>query len=283
MLPVIDLVNLMDHLTLPMLLLVILAAVLDDDDNDFSTSLISTRDIQLGEELLFDCGGGGSGTGGGDGGGGDGEKKKISNDGLLVDYGFVLPKHTDRVSITLGEFQVAISELDLSMMMREGMSKVPEGDKKELDTLVTFLIRQTTTELGTQPLLFFVAPNGEPTPQTLAITLVMTCRDHDDVTRVLTPAHGIKTQHDAALLPNQIIDSCTDLQREFARYALKRAVGLALIHRAPIITTTENEHDDDDDSSSCDEVDNKGSFANIAREYSIMCREMLKDVADMSR
>ena len=52
---------------------------------------------------------------------------------------------------------------------------------------------------------------------------------------------------------------------------------------APIITTTENEHDHDDDSSSCDEVDNKGSFANIAREYSIMCREMLKDVADMSR
>ena len=116
------------------------------------------------------------------------------------------------------------------------------------------MIRQTTTELlhdgGTQPLLFFVAPNGEPTPQTLAIALVMTCRDHDDVTRVLTPAHGIKTKHDAALLPNQIIDSCTDLQREFARYALKRAAGLALIKRTPIITTTENEHDHDDDSSS---------------------------------
>ena len=167
------------------------------------------------------------------------------------------------------------------------MSNVPEGDKKELDTLLTFLISQTTTELlhygGTQPLLFFVAPNGEPTPQTLAIALVMKCRGHDDVTRVLTPAHGIKTQHDAALLPNQIIDSCTELQWEFARYALKRAAGLALIQRIPIITTTENEHDHDDDSSSCDEVDNKGSFANIAREYSIMCREMLKDVADMSR
>ena len=80
----------------------------------------------------------------------------------------------------------------------------------------------------------------------------------------------------------QIIDSCTYLQREFARYALKRAAGLALIQRTPIIRT-ENEHDDDDDISSCDEVDNKGSFANIAREYSIMCREMLKDVADMSR
>ena len=64
MLPVIDLVNHMDHSTLPMLWLVILAAVLDDDDNDFSTSLISTRDIQLGEELLFDCGGDGSGGGG---------------------------------------------------------------------------------------------------------------------------------------------------------------------------------------------------------------------------
>ena len=80
----------------------------------------------------------------------------------------------------------------------------------------------------------------------------------------------------------QIIDSCTELQRELARYALKRAAGLALIHRTPIIRT-ENEHDHDDDSSRCDEVDNKGSFVNIAREYSIMCREMLKDVADMSR
>lgn len=100
------------------------------DDNDFSTSLISTRDIKQGEELLFDYGGGGSGTGGGD----EGEKtkmKKISNDRLLLDYGFVLPKHTDRVSISLEEFQVAMSELDLSMM-REGMSKVPERDKKEL-------------------------------------------------------------------------------------------------------------------------------------------------------
>ena len=53
MLPVIDLVNHMDHSTLPMLWLVILAAVLDDDDNDFSTSLISTRDIQQGRGVTF--------------------------------------------------------------------------------------------------------------------------------------------------------------------------------------------------------------------------------------
>ena len=199
MLPVIDLVN---HGSLDLANVVVghLSSSADDDGNDFSTSLISTRDIKQGEELLFDYGGG-SGTGG------DGEKtmeKKISNDRLLLDYGFVLPKHNDRVSISLEEFQVAISELDLSMM-REGMSKVPEGEKKELDTLLTFLIRQATTEFlhdgGTQPLLFFVAPNGEPTPQTLAIALVMTCRGHDDVMRVLTPARGIKTKHDAALLP----------------------------------------------------------------------------------
>ena len=53
MLPVIDLVNHMDHSTLPMLWLVILAAVLDDDDNDFSSSLISTRDIQQGRGVTF--------------------------------------------------------------------------------------------------------------------------------------------------------------------------------------------------------------------------------------
>ena len=241
MLPVIDLVN---HGSLE------LANVKvghfshnNDDDNDFSTSLKSTRDIKAGEELLFDYGGEGG--------------KKISNDRLLLDYGFVLPGHTDKVSISLEEFITAIKELEAD---RVGMKNVSEENMKELDTLIVFLTKQS-------PLLFF-AGGGEPTIHTLAVAIVLACRDSDDVSRVLKPAHEVKTQEDANLLPSKIIDGCSEMQKVYAQYALKRAATLALATRPTI-------------SDDCEEED-RSRFANVAREYSILSKEKLKEVADMS-
>ncbi|KAL7550628.1 hypothetical protein ACHAWF_013847 [Thalassiosira exigua] len=87
------------------------------DDDDFSTSLTSTRDVEAGEELLFDYGGG------------DGER--VGNDRLLLDYGFVLPGHTERASIGLEEFRAAVSGLGGD---RAGMEDVPEEQLEELES-----------------------------------------------------------------------------------------------------------------------------------------------------
>jgi len=240
MLPVIDLVN---HGSLE------LANVKvghfshgNDDDNDFSTSLKSTRDIKAGEELLFDYGGEGG--------------KKISNDRLLLDYGFVLPGHIDKVSISLEEFVTSIKELEAD---RVGMKSVSDENMKELDTLIVFLTKQS-------PLLFFAG--SEPTVHTLAVAIILTCRDSEDVSRVLKPAHEVKTQEDANLLPGKIVDTCSDMQKVYAQYALKRAATLAFDQRPTI-------------SDDCKEEE-MGRFANVAREYSILSREKLKEVADMS-
>ena len=241
MLPVIDLVN---HGSLE------LANVQvghfsdnNDDSNDFSTSLKSTRDIKAGEELLFDYGGEGG--------------KKISNDRLLLDYGFVLPGHTDEVSISLEEFVTAVKELEAD---RVGMKNVSDENMKELDTLIVFLTKQS-------PLLFFTG-GGEPTVHTLAVAIVLTCRDSEDVSRVLKPAHEVKTQEDANLLPSKIVESSSEMQKIYAQYALKRAATFALDQRPTI-------------SDECKEEE-RGRFANVAREYSILAREKLKEVADMS-
>ena len=234
----------------------------DTNVNDFSTSLKSTRDIKEGEELLFDYGGGGGGG------------EKISNDRLLLDYGFVLPEHTDRVTITLEELDTAISAIDKD---RAGMNAVPKEDIEGLHALITFLIKQASEVQAGAPLLF---ASGEPSMQTLAVTVAMTCRDYDDVTRVLKPIREITSpQHDASLLPSQIVKSCTEIQMEFARYTLKLAASLALSQR-PSVT--------EDSKENCsvegrEESSSSSSFANVAREYSKLCQQMLQEVADMSR
>ena len=58
------------------------------------------------------------------------------------------------------------------------------------------------------------------------------------------------------------------MQKVYAQYALKRAATLALDQRPTI-------------SDDCKEEE-RGRFANVAREYSILSREKLKEVADMS-
>ena len=224
----------------------------DEDTNDFSTSLKSIRDIEEGEELLFDYG--------------PGEGKRISNDRLLIDYGFVLPGHTERVSITLEEINAAIHVLN---EYRVGMRDVREEDLKGLESLIDFLHNQASKTQDGAPLAFD-AGSGEPTLPTLSLALAMTCRDQDDVSRVLKPVQQISStqQYDASLLPRQIVESCSALQVEFGRFALKTAASTTI--KRPAVLEGD-----------CAEsnVRNMGGFASIARKYSKMCEDILHDVA----
>ena len=229
----------------------------NEDSNDFSTSLKSLRDIEAGEELLFDYGPGGG--------------EKISNDRLLLDYGFVLPGHTHRVSIGFEELDAAISALN---KYRVGMKDVPKKDLEGLDALIKFLYKQASEAQDGAPLVFVA---GEPSVHTLAVAAAMACRDHADVTRVLQPVQQIQTngQYDASLLSSEVVESCTEVQKEFARFVLKTAADMALNKRPPV-----SEGDCADPGGSAE----SSSFAtNVAREYSTMCREMLKGVANMER
>ena len=246
MLPIIDLVN---HGSLALAnVLVGHISHYDGETNDFSTSLKSLRDIAAGEELLFDYGGNGV--------------EKISNDRLLLDYGFILPDHMAGVSISLEELSSAISE----MLDMNRLNDVPVSDRKRLNYLIALLVKQVPKSQQDIPISF--ASNDEPTIHAHAITICMTCRLKDDVVCLLNLLGEIESRDiDMKLLPNQIVKGCSDLQREFARYTLKVAAGLALAQRAHVSK----------------KADEKNKFVRICRSYSKMCCESLQRVADMSR
>jgi len=207
----------------------------DGDSNDYSTSMKSKRAIKAGEELLFDYGD---------------DTERISNDRLLLDYGFVLPGHA-QVTLTLDEFVPALIALD--DQMKVGMDEISKEEREGLDAFVKFLLGQASGVLTFRS-------DGRPTVQSLAVAIALTCRGQDDVTRVLQPVRS--NPKDGSLLPAEVFDSCTEAQREFALGALRRAAAVALAQRPTVNSDT------------CDS--NEGdSFAKVARQHATMCRELL--------
>jgi hypothetical protein len=243
MLPIIDLVN---HGSLELAnVWVGHLSRADEDENDYSTSLKSIRDIEAGEELLFDYGGGGI--------------SRISNDRLLLDYGFVLSEHLDHVSISLEEFSAAVSE----MLGKDRLNDVAAADLERLRSLIRVLIREASKEQQDMPILF--ARNGEPTVQTHAIAICMACRDKNDVECLLNILNQLEEQkHNITLFSARILQQSSEMQREFARYVLKVAAGFALAQRGNIPEESEE------------------GFSAVCNEYSKMCREILQRVANMS-
>lgn len=214
----------------------------DDEDanHDYSTSLKSKRDIKAGEELLFDYAGG---------------DEQVSNERLLLDYGFVLPEHTDRVTMSMNEFVPVLMTLDEKISV--GMKSISKEDKEGLDAFIKFLLRQAQDELS-------FASDGEPTAQTFAVAIALTCQGQDDVTRVLQPVRNNPT--DGSLLPAQVVESSTEAQKMFAIEALKKAASMAFAQRSKV------------DSEAC--AAEKDSFANVARGYSLMCQTLLQKAAE---
>jgi len=226
----------------------------DEDTNDFSTSLKSTREIKAGEELLFDYGGG------------DGEA--ISNERLLLDYGFVLSDHTKWATVSLDEFVPALMALD-DDTRRERMKGIPKEDTESIDALTRFLINQASKVQSGGSLVFDSL--GKPSVLTLAIVLAMTCGGQDDVTRVLKPLRS--NPKDGSLLPAQIVESCTKSQKGIAHDALRSTAAMALAQRIPALVGDEE---------ACQEVttDQEESFAQVARKYAILCRLILQKATD---
>jgi hypothetical protein len=206
----------------------------------FSTSLISTREITAGAEVLLDYGAG--------------------NERLLLDYGFVLPHQSgDTVTLRLEDFLPAISALAVD---RAGMSDVSEDDAKELTGIVYSLINLSSSQKGA-PLIFDA--NGTPSLLTVCLALAMTCRGPSDVERLLIPVRASLDTGSNEQLLTQIVESSTEEQAEFAVTALKKAATMALAQKTPAEPTAD---------------DGGGGFADVAREYSDLCREMVQRVAE---
>ena len=202
-----------------------------------STSLISTRDISAGEEILFDYGGG----------------QPISSERLLIDYGFVMRPHPDDgVSLRLEDAALTLSVIDVS-----------DEAADDRRGLVSSILQFSSSAQGA-PLRFDA--NGEPTLSTLALALVLCCRGGDDLERLLEPLHSAMETLDEPgafeQLVAQLVASSSEAQKEHALAALRTAAATAvgrLQASAPISTPGVA----------------SASFDDVAREYCETRRELL--------
>ena len=150
--------------------------------------------------MLFDCSNKGD--------------EAIGNDQLLVDHAFAPVEHTERVTLSLDKFVPALMALDDK---RRGVNNLPKQDLDGLDDLIQFALKQApTAQSGAAPAFDL---EGEPTMQTLAITVVMTCQGQEDVSQAFQPVLNNPT--DRSLLPAQVVDSCTEAQKKIAHGELK--------------------------------------------------------------
>lgn len=179
-----------------------------------STSLISTRGIQKGEEILIDYGGG----------------RSISNERLLMDYGFIIPDSVgDTARLRFNEDLIpALQTFDDD---RRGMTEVSEGDLIGIRKLA-----QCITMEQKSPILFDAS--GKPSLPTMVLTLVLSCRGVEDVARIIAPVRELKSQQgsdDVIIDPLEYPDLLLKIysasapeHQELAFRVLRQAASLAL-------------------------------------------------------
>jgi hypothetical protein len=137
------------------------------------------------------------------------------------------------------------------------MKEVSQVDKEQAGKLIQAL----ASSLGGPPPLLLFDNNGEPTVPTLALALSMTCTGADDVERLL-----VKQTMPSDELPQHVIASCSEAQKDFALLALRTAAAMALAKRPSI---PEDEP-----------LGVPASFAGMAGIYSQLCRDGLQRIAD---
>eukprot|EP00588_Corethron_pennatum_P004292 CAMPEP_0194283884 /NCGR_PEP_ID=MMETSP0169-20130528/26325_1 /TAXON_ID=218684 /ORGANISM="Corethron pennatum, Strain L29A3" /LENGTH=459 /DNA_ID=CAMNT_0039029575 /DNA_START=21 /DNA_END=1400 /DNA_ORIENTATION=+ len=214
-----------------------------------SASLLSTRAIAAGEEVLLDYSGG----------------RGLANDKLLLDYGFVLPENRhDTAALRLVEDLLpALPTIDGE---RAGMQNVAAEDLAEIQALIVAVAASPAARAQGTPVLF--GPNGRPSLPTLALALALSCRGPGDVARILAPvreARGTPDGDDSPsdLLLKKIVFGADGGHQELAGVALRAAAAAALVRM----------------SLSSDAPSGAGAFDDMARQYCDTHRETLQRAA----
>jgi len=218
---------------------------LDGNPDPHSASLLTTRAIAAGEEVLLDYSGG----------------RGLANDKLLLDYGFVLPenRHDTAVLRLVEDLVPALRTIDGD---RIGMQDVAAGDLAELQALIVAVAASSAKAQGS-PVLF--GPDGRPSLPTLALALALSCRGPGDVARILAPVREAPSGDDGPsdLLLKKIVYGADGGHQELAGVALRAAAAAALV-RMPL---------------SSEAPSGAGAFDEVARQYCDAHRETLRRAA----
>ena len=135
----------------------------NDPEDPFATCLVAARDLEADEEILIDYGAGSPPAG--------------RAETFLLDYGFVLPGAGAYGFAALeGDFLPAVGQFSAD---RAGMRDVAAEELERLKARIQRLVAAASAAHKGKPLAFDAA--GEPTPETLALALALSCRGPADV------------------------------------------------------------------------------------------------------
>ena len=196
-----------------------------------ATSMISTRNILSGEEILLDYGSSGD----------------VSNERLLIEYGFVLQPHQDD--------HVCLPLDALNSSMPAGLST---------DALLQLAALQNALRgysIGT-PLAGTIqfGVTGAPSLSTLALALAVTCTNQEDL-------DSLKGPDPTAISLVELVGRCSESQKNRALSTLREVAGAALA-AAPIQPTGDGER-----------LRSGRTFEDSACEYYETRREILRCAA----
>jgi len=135
----------------------------NDPEDPFATCLVAARDLKADEEILIDYGAGSPPAG--------------RAETFLLDYGFVLPGAGAYGFAALqGDFLPAVGQFSAD---RAGMRDVSPAELDRLKARIQRLVAAASAAHKGKPLAF--SHEGEPTPETLALALALSCRGPADV------------------------------------------------------------------------------------------------------
>ena len=217
-----------------------------------STSLVATREIMAGSEVLLDYGAGPSG---------------MPHERTLVDFGFAcaLPPHGDDYT----------AELPLEPRLWAAAPAVATEDEKYLRIYVTGMRRNV------EPGALRFDATGEPSAPTLALALALSTRGAEDVAALVRAVDSDEAEAMAEEeLLAHIVARSAAAPREYARAALAEAAEAAL---AQIESAAEAEREGAGrgERAASKASDGSGaSFDAVAREYRGVVREMLRRVVE---
>ncbi len=210
-----------------------------DEFDPYSTSLISTREIRAGGEVLLDYGAGPSG---------------MTHERALLDFGFALPLHGPGYT----------AELPIEPLLQAAAPAVATEEAKYLRIYVTGMRRNV------EPGWLRFDATGEPSVPTLALALACSFRSAEDLAVLVEAVDSDEAEEmtEEHLLA-RLVESSAASQLAHARAVLATAAEAAAVQ---IQTAVEAEA-----AQACDGAAGE-SFDGVAREYRGIVCEMLRRV-----